>query len=132
MSWIHAGIDGLELEGELINEDMVYDFVPIDDPTKDEPHFISKKILGAIQHLDPGGALEIMVLPKKMKEIPDNSFVVMNGSALTGVKDNFYVKVMTIMKDKSVKGMINADGDMPRNECRGCLTLPNKAQHLRI
>jgi len=109
-----GGYNGLELEGELINEGVVCDFAPIADSTRMNLIIYQKKkrLQTLLSTASPEvRALEIMALLKKVKEIPGGSYLVISGSAPGGVNANFYAQVVTALKEKGVKVAIDADGD---------------------
>ena len=110
-----GGYNGLELEGELINEGVVCDFTPIGDSTRMNLviHQKKKRLQTLLSTASPEvRALEIVSLFKKMKEIPGGSFLVMSGSAPAGVNENFHAQVVTTLKEKGVKVAIDADGEV--------------------
>jgi 6-phosphofructokinase 2 len=109
-----GGYNGLELEGELMNEGVVCDFTPIGNSTRMNLIIYQKKkrLQTLLSTSSPEvRSLEIVSLLKKMKEIPSGSFLVMSGSAPAGVNENFYAQAVTTLKEKGVKVAIDADGD---------------------
>ena len=112
-----GGYNGLELEGQLINEGVVSDFTPIGDSTRMNLIIYQKKkkLQTLLSTSSPEvRPIEVMGLLKKIKEIPAGSFLVLSGSAPTGVKENFCAQVVTMLKEKGVKIVVDADGEVLR------------------
>jgi 1-phosphofructokinase family hexose kinase len=125
-----GGDTGMELEGELVNEGVVCDFTPISGPTRSNVIVLQKrkKLQTLLSTSAPEvGQLEIMALLKKLKELPKGSFVVISGSAPSGMDENFCAQVITALKEKEIKVVIDADENVLRHgvAARPYLMKPN-------
>jgi 6-phosphofructokinase 2 len=112
-----GGYNGMELEGELINEGVVCDFTRIGNSTRENVivHQRKKNLQTLLSTLSPEvRPLEVHALFKKMSEIPKGSYVVLSGSAPTGVNESFYAQLITTLKEKGVMVLIDADEDVLR------------------
>jgi 6-phosphofructokinase 2 len=132
-----GGYSGMELEGELINEGMVCDFTPISGSTRANliVHQKRKKLETLLSTAAPEvGPLEILALFKKIKEIPRGSFLVISGSALIGVDENFCAQVITAAREKDIKVVIDADENVLRKgvNARPYLMKPNIHEFSRL
>jgi 6-phosphofructokinase 2 len=56
--------------------------------------------------------LEVHALFEKISEIPKGSYVVLSGSAPTGVNESFYAQLITTLKEKGVMVLMDADEDV--------------------
>jgi 6-phosphofructokinase 2 len=109
-----GGYNGLELEGRLINEGILCDFTRINDEIRS--HVIiyqRKKNLQTL--LSTNGpeikSFEVSALYNKVRELPGDSYVVLGGSTPRGMSDNFFAQLITTLKEKGVKVVLDADGE---------------------
>ena len=110
-----GGYNGMELEGELIREGVVCDFTSVSDSTRTNIVVCQrkKKVQTLLSTAPPQvSAAEVLALLKKIKEVPKGSFVVLSGSAPTGISESFYAQVVTALKEKEAKVVIDADEDV--------------------
>jgi 6-phosphofructokinase 2 len=112
-----GGYKGMELEGELIDEGVVCDFTSIGDSTRTNIIIYQRK--KKLQTLLSTAAPEVrshemVALFNKIKEIPKGSFVVISGSMPRGVNESFCAQLVTTLKEKGVKVVIDADEDVLR------------------
>ena len=112
-----GGYNGMELEGELINEGVVCDFTRIAGSTRENVivHQRKKKLQTLLSTQSPEvGPLEVHALFKKVSEIPKGSYVVLSGSAPIGVSESFCAQLITTLKEKGVMALIDADENVLR------------------
>ncbi len=110
-----GGYTGMELEGELVNEGVVCDFTPICGSTRTNLIIYQKrkKLQTLLSTASPEvGSLEVMALFRKIKEIPRGSFVVIGGSVPVGMDESFCAQLITTLKEKDMKVVMDADGDV--------------------
>jgi 6-phosphofructokinase 2 len=125
-----GGYGGMELEGELINEGMVCDFTSISGSTRSNVivYQKKKKLQTLLSTSSPEvGPLEVFALLQKIKEVPRGSFLVMSGSAPVGVDESFCAQVITALREKDIKVVIDADEDVLKKgvNARPYLMKPN-------
>ena len=109
-----GGYNGMELEGNLLNEGIACDFTKIGEESRTNITIFQRKkknqtLFGSRQPaISP---LEVTEIFNKIKEIPEDSFLVLSGNPPEGVNDNFYAQVSATMRGKNVKVILDADGE---------------------
>ncbi len=107
-----GGYNGIEVEGKLLNEGIVCDFTRINDESQSKIIIYQRKknlqtLLGT-----PGPEIkpsEVSALYNKIREVPGESYVVLGGSAPKGMSNNFFAQVITTIKEKNVRVVLDAD-----------------------
>lgn len=125
-----GGYNGSELEGRLVNEGILCDFTRINDEIRSNI-IISQRKKNLQTLLSTSGPevkpFDISALYNKIREVPSDSYVVLGGSMPKGISDNFFAQVITTLKEKGVKVILDADGEvLARGLNAGpCLIKPN-------
>jgi len=110
-----GGYSGLELEGRLINEGIVCDFIRINDEIRTKTIVYQRKknlqtlLCTARPEVNP---FEIAAFYNKIKEIPTDSYVVLGGAIPRGISDNFFAQVTTTLREKGVKVILDTDEEL--------------------
>jgi len=109
-----GGYNGLELEGRLVNEGILCDFTRINDEIRSNVIIYQrKKNLQTL--LSTNGPeikpFEVSALYNKVREVPGDSYVVLGGSMSKGVNDNFFAQLITTLKEKGARVILDADGE---------------------
>jgi 6-phosphofructokinase 2 len=110
-----GGYAGLELEGRLINEGIVCDFIRINDEVRTKTIIYQRKknLQTLLCTARPEvNSFEIAAFYNKIKEIPADSFVVLGGAIPRGISDNFFAQVTTTLREKGVKVILDADEEV--------------------
>ena len=113
-----GGYDGLELEGRLINEGVLCDFTRIGDETRTNIILVNRKNKTQIMLNAAGPKItpaEIGLFFEKIRSLPhDAEFVVVSGSVPPGVSTNIYAQLITTLKGKGIRVVLDADGELLR------------------
>ena len=110
-----GGYNGLELEGRLINEGVLCDFTRIHDEIRSNVIIYQRKknLQTLLSTGDPEvKSFEITALYNKIREVPAESYVVLSGTMPKGMSENFFAQVITTLKEKGVKVILDADQDV--------------------
>lgn len=107
-----GGYNGLELEGMLIKEGILCDFTGINGETRS--NFIiyqrKKNLQTLLSTCGPEvKPFEVSALHNKIREVPGDSYVVLGGAMPKGISDNFFAQLITTLKEKGVKVILDAD-----------------------
>jgi 6-phosphofructokinase 2 len=110
-----GGYSGLELEGRLVNEGILCDFTRINDEIRSNVIIYQrKKNLQTL--LSTSGPeikpFEVSALYNKVREVPGDSYVLLGGSMPRGINDNFFAQLITTLKEKGVRIILDADGEV--------------------
>jgi len=109
-----GGYNGLEVEGRLINEGIVCDFTRINDEIRSNIIIYQRKknLQTLLSTYGPEiKPFEISALHNKVREVPNESFVVLCGSMPKGMSDNFFAQLITTLKEKNVKVVLDSDDE---------------------
>lgn len=107
-----GGYNGLELEGRLINEGILCDFTQTSEEIRSNLIIYQRKknmqtlLSTCAPEIKP---FEISALFNKVRGVPGDSYVVLGGSIPKGVSDNFFAQLITALKEKGVKVILDAD-----------------------
>ena len=107
-----GGYNGIEVEGKLVNEGIVCDFTRINDESQTKIIIYQRKknlqtLLSTPEpEIKPS---EVSALHNKIKEVPGESYVVLGGSVPKDMDVNFFAQVITTLKKKNVKVVLDAD-----------------------
>ncbi len=109
-----GGYSGLELEGRLINDGVMIDFVHLAEETR--TNIILKEEKTGRQYVisAPGPNVqphEIGELYRRFKALTDVSYMVMSGSLPKGVSRDIYGQLILTFRDKRPFIVLDADGD---------------------
>ena len=110
-----GGYNGLEFEGGLVNEGIVCDFTRINDEIRSNIIIYQrKKNLQTLlsTHGPEVKPFEVSALYNKIREVPAESYVVLGGSMPKGMSDNFFAQLITTLKEKGVKVILDADEEV--------------------
>ncbi len=132
-----GGYNGLEVEGRLVNEGLLCDFVRISGETRTNImiHQRRKKMqtllsspMTAVSHM------EVAAIFSKIKDLPRESFVAVSGPLAPGIGDNFYAQIITALKEKNVRVLLDSDGEEMKRGVQACpyLIKPNIHEFGRI
>ncbi len=118
-----GGFAGEELEGMLINEGIVCDFVRIAGRTR--TNIIINDMASGRQTLyNARGpeitAFELMQIIHKVEDLEEPDFVIISGSLPRGVNPEIYRKIIEISKSKRAKVVLDTDGAALRTGLQGC------------
>lgn len=118
-----GGFAGEELEGMLINEGIVCDFVRIAGRTR--TNIIINDMASGHQTLyNARGpeitAYELMQIIHKVEDLEHPDFVIISGSLPRGVNPEIYRKIIEISKSKKARIILDTDGDALRTGLQGC------------
>jgi len=109
-----GGYNGLEVEGRLINEGIVCDFTRINDEIRSNIIIYQRKknLQTLLSTYGPEiKPFEISALHNKVREVPNESFVVLCGSMPKGMSNNFFAQLITTLKEKNVKVVLDSDDE---------------------
>lgn len=109
-----GGYNGLEVEGRLINEGIVCDLGRINGETRTNVviHQRKKKLQTLFSASEPEVTpVEIAAFHSRLREIPRDSYVIISGGVPPGVSPNFYAQVITSLRGKNVRIILDADGE---------------------
>ncbi len=109
-----GGYNGLELVGRLVSEGIICDFTNIHSETR---AYITinqrkKKLQTLLSTLCPPiSQIEVDEFYRKVRKIPEKSYVVISGNPPQGTNDNFYAQIITTLKERDIKVFLDADGE---------------------
>lgn len=109
-----GGYNGREVEGRVVNEGVVCDFTQTSGETRTDIVINQRKktmqtlLSAAMSPLNP---IEATALYSRVKDIPPDSYVVMVGPIPEGLNQTFWAQLITVLKDKGVKVMLDADNE---------------------
>jgi len=132
-----GGFAGEELEGMLINEGIVCDFVRIAGRTRTNI-IINDMASGSQTLYNARGpeitAYELMQIIHKVENLERPDFVIISGSLPRGVNPEIYRKIIEISKGKKAKVVLDTDGEALRTGLQGCpdIIKPNIHELCRI
>lgn len=109
-----GGYTGHEVEGRLVAEGIVCDFTKISGETQSRTLIYQRrKNLQTLLSTRPPEVtpFEVAALYTKVRAVADGSYVVLGGAVPPGVGDNFFAQLITALKDKGVKVILDADGE---------------------
>jgi 6-phosphofructokinase 2 len=132
-----GGFDGLELEGLLINNGVICDFIKISNETRTNIIIqdIDTKTQTSLNSKGPGiKPAELADFFHKIHVIDDAEFVVISGSIPPGVNLNIYEQIIDLMRKKGVKVSLDADGESMLQGIRAkpYMIKPNKHELIRL
>lgn len=109
-----GGYNGREVEGRVISEGIVCDFTPTSGETRTDIVINQKKktmqtLLSAA--MSPINSIEATAFYSRIKDIPPGSYVVMVGSVPEGLTQAFWAQLITVLREKSVKIVLDADNE---------------------
>ncbi len=113
-----GGYNGLELEGRLINEGIVCDFIRVCEEARTNIVFYQrkKKLQTLLSTSGPKvSSLEVASFFNRIKEIPRGSFCILSGNIPAGISTNLYAQVITTLKEKGIRVVLDSDGDPLKN-----------------
>jgi len=107
-----GGYNGIEIVGRLVNEGIVCDFTKIHNETR--AHFTifqkRKKLQTLLSTPCPViSQIEVNEFFRKVQEIPAASYVVISGNIPQGMDDSFYAQLITTLKERDVRVILDAD-----------------------
>lgn len=112
-----GGYNGQEIEGRVVNEGIICDFtgtkgesrtnIVINQRKKTMQTFLS----AAMSAVSP---IEVSAFFSRIKSIPRESYVVMVGSIPEGLNESFWAQLITVLRDKDIKIVLDADGEALR------------------
>lgn len=107
-----GGYNGLEVEGRLVNEGILCDFTRINDEIRSTITIYQRK--KNLQTLLSTSApevrpFEVSALYNKIREVPGDSYVVLGGTMPPGMSDSFFAQLITTLKEKGVRVILDAD-----------------------
>jgi 6-phosphofructokinase 2 len=116
-----GGYDGLELEGRLINDGVLSNFIRIAGTTR--TNIILKEKAGGHQYVisAPGphvSAHELSQIYQQIVSLPDMTYLVMSGSIPPGLKPSVYGQFVMAAKAKGAMVALDADGEAMREGVR--------------
>jgi 6-phosphofructokinase 2 len=116
-----GGYDGLELEGRLINDGVLSNFIRITGTTR--TNIILKERTSSRQYVisAPGphiSAHELSQLYQQIVSLPDVTYLVMSGSIPPGLKASVYGQFVMAAKAKGAMVALDADGEAMREGVR--------------
>ena len=125
-----GGYNGFEVEGRLLAEGLVCELVRLSRETKTNIAIrqTRKNLRTIFSTADPQvSPIELSLFHDKVRDIPEDSFVVMSGSLVPGVSENFYAQIITALAGKNVRTILDADGEALKRgvESRPFLIKPN-------
>ena len=107
-----GGYNGLELVGRLVNEGILCDFTKIHNETRAYITILQRKkrLQTLLSTLCPAiSQIEVDEFFRKIQEIPANSYVVISGNLPQGMSDSFYAQLITTLKEKDIKVILDTD-----------------------
>ena len=107
-----GGYNGLEIVGRLVNEGIICDFTKIHNESRAHITIFQrkKKLQMLLGTLCPAiSQIEVDEFFRKVQEIPANSYVVISGNVPQGMSDSFYAQLITTLKEKDVKVILDTD-----------------------
>lgn len=132
-----GGFAGEELEGLLINEGIVCDFVRIAERTRTNIIINDEEKSTQTLFNAKGPAItayELMQIIHKVENLEQPEFVIISGSLPQGVNPEIYRKIIEISKGKGAKVILDTDGEALRIGLKGGPTIikPNLHELCRI
>lgn len=112
-----GGYNGREVEGRVINEGLVCDFTLTSGETRTDIVINQRKktmqtlLSAAMSPLNP---IEATAFYSRMRDIPPESYVVMAGPIPEGLNQTFWAQLITVLKDKGVRIVLDADNEALR------------------
>jgi 1-phosphofructokinase family hexose kinase len=114
---IAGGYNGLEIEGRLIGEGIISDFMKIDGESGSNItiHQRKKKQQTSLS-TSPAvlSQFDITAFHDKIRNIPRESLVVISGGLCPGFDSNFYAQVIMSLKEKGARVFLDTDDEMLR------------------
>jgi 6-phosphofructokinase 2 len=109
-----GGYNGREVEGRAINEGLVCDFTSTSGETRTNIVINQRKktmqtLLSAA--MSPVNPIEVNAFYSRIKNIPPESYVVMVGPIPEGLNQTFWAQLITVLKDKRIKVVLDADNE---------------------
>jgi 6-phosphofructokinase 2 len=109
-----GGYNGLEVEGRIASEGILCDFTRVNGETRTNISIHQRR--KKMQTLLSTAAAEVTefdvaILYNKIKQIPRGSYVVMTGSMPPRLSDDFYAQIITVLKDRNARALLDADGE---------------------
>lgn len=132
-----GGFRGLEIESMLINEGIACDFTRIGSESKSHIilHQRKKRTKTFLSTPDPAiSSLDLSLFFKKIREIPEGSFVIISGSSLETVDALIYQQLISILNENSIKTVFDGDGEILKKGLAGrpYMIKPNVHEFNRI
>lgn len=109
-----GGYNGREVEGRVINEGIVCDFTPTNGETRTNIVINQrKKTMQTLLSADMSAVspIEVTAFYSRIKDIPPGSYVVMVGPIPEGLDQSFWAQLITVLKDKHAKIVLDADNE---------------------
>jgi 6-phosphofructokinase 2 len=113
-----GGYNGLELEGNLVNEGVICNFTRVNDETKTNMVLYQRKknVQTLLSKKGPRLLpLEVATFFNKVKETPMGSWVVISGNIPDGTNENFFAQLIITLRDRNVKVILDTDGEPLRS-----------------
>ena len=110
-----GGYNGVELEGRLVNEGILCDFTRINNENRSNIIIYQRKknLQTLLSTCDTEvKPFEISAFYTKIRELPGDSYVVLGGAMPKGINDNFFAQLITTLKEKGVKVILDADEEV--------------------
>lgn len=110
-----GGYNGVEVEGRLVNEGIVCDFTRINNEVRSNTIIYQRKknLQTLLSTRGPEvNPFEVSALYNKVREVPAESYVVMGGAMPKGMSENFFAQLITTLKEKGVKTILDADEEI--------------------
>jgi 6-phosphofructokinase 2 len=110
-----GGYNGMEVEGRLTNEGIVCNFTRVNGETRTNIaiHQRKKKMQTVLSNSAAEVTeFDITTLYGKIRQIPRDSYAVLSGSVPPGLSDNSYAQIVTMLKDKNIRVLLDADGEL--------------------
>lgn len=125
-----GGYNGLEVEGRLVNEGLLCDFVRISAETRTNViiHQRRKKMQTLLSaSMNEVSPMEVATIFNKIKDLPRDSYIAVSGPLAPGVRENFYAQLITVLKEKNVRVILDSDGEEMKRGVQACpyLIKPN-------
>jgi len=125
-----GGYNGIEAEGRLVNEGIVCDFTRINDEILSNVIIYQRKknVQTLLSTCGPEiKPFEVSALYNKVRAVPSESYVVLGGSMPKGMSDTFFAQLITTLKEKGVKVVLDADEEILARGLNACpfLIKPN-------
>jgi 6-phosphofructokinase 2 len=108
-----GGYNGHEIEGRVVNEGIACDFTVTKGESRNNIVINQRKktmqtfLSAAMTAVSP---IEVSAFYSRIKAIPRESYVVMVGPISGGLTENFWAQLITVMKEKDIKVILDADG----------------------
>ncbi len=109
-----GGYSGLELEGRLINDGVMIDFVHLSEETRTNVILKEEETGKQFVISAPGPNVkphEIGELYRQFRSLTDVTYMIMSGSLPKGVSKDIYGQLILTFKDKKPFIVLDADGD---------------------